>query len=182
MQQTNYKNRWLLVTEGILFIVLGTLTIINPFESLVTLMLFFGGFMIFSGAVLSVFAIVNKNASSFFTMIVKGVFDILIGLVFFNYPELIISMLNVFFSILIVAAGLFLVSQAIRLKNHFRFWKGLMVVGLIMIIPGVIIFFNPVENALIITILAGVSLLFYGVSVITKAFRLTTKNTATDEE
>ena len=169
---TGDKNWWLILIKGLIYSGLGILAIFNPFESLMTLIALFGFFLIASGVVMSIFAITNRQASTFVTSVIKGIIDIIVGVVLISYPETIVAVFNIFFAILIIASGLYLIVQSFRYKGEVRYWPFILVPGLALLIAGGIIFFFPVENAVALTILIGISILIFGISVIIRSFQV----------
>lgn len=167
-----YRNWWLIALKGLLYAAMGALAIYNPFETLVILFSFLGIFLAVTGGVLVLFAITNKGAMSFFQLAFRGGIDILLGIAMMAYPGQILAMINLFFGVLIVAAGVFTITQALRLRSTIQLWRPLLVVGIVLLIPGIIIFFYPLENAMVITILVGISLLLYGLSMVVKGFQI----------
>lgn len=164
---TNTNNWWVLTFNGIIALMYGLLAMFVPQATILTIVMYFGIIiLVFGGAML--FGVVNnmKNNQPYAADMSISIVTIIIGglLTFYTQKSLEIFVIVVgSWAILLGVLQLFLLT-----KTHYS--KGtkniLLGNGLITLVFGVILFFNPFQSAAFLVTLSGILAFIFGVILI----------------
>ncbi len=166
------KNWIAAALKGILALAFGILMLINPSESIVILASYFGIFALLGGLVALgyAFRIRKKGARGTFWLI-EGSVNILIGLIIIFYPHISISIFIAFFGIWAIIIALLQFTTYNRLKALNANGGIILFNGILSLIVGLLLIFNPFKGAVIIAVIIGIYALIYGVFSIYTAFK-----------
>lgn len=165
-----YGAWWMLLLEGICLIIICGLTLFMPGQTLNFLVMILGIDRIVMGTFYVIAGIVEKKqygTASGFSM-GRGVFDIIVGLVFLLLPTTIISIFIFLIGLwaIIIGIGTFIWG----LNTQGRGKSLTIIVGVLLTIFGILSFVNPINQATFFVSFIGVVLGCLGVYMITMSF------------
>lgn len=162
--ERSYGKWWLMLLDGLCYLVLCMLSIIYGSQVLTPLVFTFGIYRGLMGALSIVFALVirNKYGSSVSFGIARGILDLLIGVFFLTNPDFVIKFIIFIIGMWGIISGIILLIASGRSGSAAKIVK--IVIGILLIAFGIFAFINPMALAtflmLIIGLLLGVSGLF----------------------
>jgi uncharacterized membrane protein HdeD (DUF308 family) len=166
------KNWWMLLLRGIAAIVFGLLALAWPGMTLVTLILFYGAYVLVDG-VLAVFAaITGGTPAPRWWLAVVGLLGIAAGLLTFLMPGVTALVLLYFIAGWAIATGVFQIIGAIRLRHEIDNEWLLILGGIISVLFGGAMFAAPGAGALALVTVIGIYAIVIGVLLVALSFRL----------
>lgn len=172
MATTNAGNWWLPAIKGILAFILGLLIIIKPLDALIGIALLIGVITLAGGIALMVYAIANRQrVEDWGWLLAEGLFDVLIGIAILAYPALSVLLLTSLLGVWFIVSGIF---QLVYYSRHRRRSEKRQIVlfnGIITLLLGIVIVFNPMGGAIGLTLVIGITAVIYGILLIYIAFR-----------
>lgn len=154
---------WILLT-GILLIIAGIYSFFHPLAALAALALILGIVFIVAG-VGYLAAFFAGGRSGWFLAL--GLLDILVGIVFVSNLRQTIAVLPFMFAFWCLFSGSVQISAAVQTRKIMpEMWLWPLISGIVGVIVGFWILFDPLAGAVAITILLGVYLLISGIASI----------------
>jgi uncharacterized membrane protein HdeD (DUF308 family) len=166
------RNWWLVLLRGICAIAFGALTLIWPGLSLLTLVLLYGVFALFDGGLAVVAAIMGGAPSPRWWLALVGVLGIAAGAVTLLWPGITGIVLLYFIAGWAIAAGVFEIVGAFRLRKEIEGEWWLIATGVVSVLFGALILMFPGAGALGIAFAIGWFAIVYGVLLIGLSLRL----------
>jgi len=163
------QNHWMnILVRGIAAIIFGIVAFTVPGFTLSILVYVIGIFFMLDG-VIALLLGASTRSSEF---LLEGVVGIAIGFFLFFFPQQSVSVFFLLVAFWAVSTGLIEILAAVKLREYIKgeFW--LFLAGIISIIFGIVIFFNPLASAVVLTMFLGVYTLFFGVLVSMLALRV----------
>lgn len=166
------KNWWLLLLRGIAAIVFGALALAWPGLTLLTLILLYGAFVLTDG-VIAIFAAISGGAPvARWWLALVGLLGIAAGILTFMWPGMTALVLLFIMAGWAIAIGVAQIIGAIRLRKEIDNEWFLILSGVISVLFGITIMFNPGGGALALVWVIGIYAIIAGVLYISLAFRL----------
>lgn len=167
------RNWWLVVLRGVLSILFGLSAFIWPGLTLLTLVIIFGVYAIFDGAVAIGTGLARtKNSPRWWVFLVEGLLSVGAGAVAILQPGLATLVLIYIIASWAVITGILEIVAAIRLRHEITNEWFLALGGVLSIGLGILLFLSPAAGSLaIIWMVAGYALLF-GILLIILGIRL----------
>jgi uncharacterized membrane protein HdeD (DUF308 family) len=163
---------WLVLLRGIAAIIFGILAFIWPGITLVTLVLFWGAFVLIDGILALAHAIMGGGMASRWWLALVGVAGIVAGLLTFVWPGLTALVLLVFIACWAIVIGVFEIYGAIKLRKEIDNEWMLILSGALSVLFGVILLVAPGAGAIgLIWVIAAYAIVF-GVLLVGLALRL----------
>jgi len=157
------KNWWLLLLRGIAAIIFGLLAFAWPGLTLVTLILFYGAFVLVDGVLAVIAAITGGVPGSRWWLAIIGLLGIAAGLVTFMMPGLTAVLLLLFIAGWAIATGVFQIIGAIKLRKEIDNEWLLILGGIISVLFGVSMMLAPGAGALALVWVIGAYSVVIGV-------------------
>ena len=169
------KQKWgLVLLKGIILIVLALIIFNNPADTLLSIALFIGLGFIITGIVIIVVALATKKENeNFGWKLAEGLLDILFGFVLAVNPEITAAIIPFMIGFWAMFYGILLTVSAF---NSVKFNATILISGILIIILGYVIMFNPLIFGLTISIWIGITLLFSGIANIIFSFQIKSLN------
>jgi uncharacterized membrane protein HdeD (DUF308 family) len=167
------KGWWLLLLRGIASIIFGVLAFAWPGLTLVTLVLFYGAFVLIDGviALIAAFSGGPKPLPTWW-LVVVGLLSIAAGVVTFMMPGITAILLVLFMGAWALVHGIFEIIGAIQLRKEIDNEWMLILSGVVSVLFGLIVLIAPGAGALaLIWVIAAYSIVF-GITFIALALRL----------
>ena len=158
--------------RAVVAIVLGVIMVSFPGSSLVVIVKILAAFLIASGLVSLVFGVVNRQNGGLALMITNTLVDIILGILIFMFPAEVASIVMFLLGLLIMFFGIF---QIVVLMSANRvlpvgIWTFLLPV--LCAAGGAMVMFHPFGLGSVITLVAGIALLVYGVSELMATWKM----------
>ncbi|MFT3731933.1 MAG: HdeD family acid-resistance protein [Hyphomicrobium sp.] len=166
------RNWWLIVLRGVCAIIFGLLTIAWPGLTLLTLVIFYGVFALFDGGLAIGAAIMGDTPAPRWWLALVGILGIGAGAVTLAWPGITGLLLLFFIAGWAIAAGVFDIVGAIRLRKEIDDEWLLIASGVLSVLFGVLILLFPGAGALGIAFAIGMFALVYGFLLVGFGLRL----------
>ncbi len=159
-----FRNKFSGWLRSITAIVIGVIIVAKPATSLVVVVKVLAAFLIASGIVSLVYGIINRARGVLGLMILNAIIVIAIGALIFAYPIFVADFMIMLIAILLVLFGIWetvvlaSASRVVKLSMAFH------ILPVVCILCGVFLLINPFKSAVTLTLIAGISVLIYGVS------------------
>lgn len=170
MENAISKNWYMLLIKGIIMILLAVLIFMSPGDALLTYVLWIGiGFSI-AGVARIVQGFQAKGVTEGWGWIVfEGVMDIILGFIMMAHPALTAAILPFMFGFWGVFYGFFLIIDAFSGTGSMG-WK--LIGGILTVIIGFSIMFNPVMMGMTLAVWVAIMLLVVGIFNVVASFSL----------
>ena len=166
------KNWWMLLLRGIAAIIFGGLALAWPGMTLVTLILFYGAFVLVDGVLAIIAAITGGAPAPRWWLAIVGLLGVAAGLLTFLMPGVTALVLLYFIAGWAIATGVFQIIGAIRLRKEIDNEWLLILGGVISVLFGVAMFMAPGAGALALIWVIGTYAIIIGVLLVALSFRL----------
>ena len=155
----------LFAITGVLLVALGIVCICNPGATVISLALTIGIMTLASG----ISTIINWARLKYFlptgNLLLSGILQVIIGLLFINYNLVVAAALPFVFSCWICAEGIILAIRSFDFKKfYFKSWWVLLILGIITAAIGICCLINPIEiGGSVMTYFIGAAIIMMGV-------------------
>jgi len=167
------RNWWLLLVRGIVAILFGVLTFVQPGISLAALVLLFGAFSLADG-VLGVWTAFSsrKEREHWWLLLLGGLVGVGVGLLTLLAPGVTALALLFYIAIWAVATGVLQIVAAIRLRKEIEGEWMLILAGLASVAFGILLMARPGAGALaVLWLIAGYAIVF-GIIMVMLSFKV----------
>lgn len=131
------KHWWLLLVGGLLFLVLGFVSLAYPMTALLSVALYIGLIALATGIMSLAFAFSNMSAGGWGWRLFEGIVDVLFGLVMLIHPMISAALIPVIIGIWVFIRGLMYLIDALSWRrNRSRDWSGYAVIGVLLMVFG----------------------------------------------
>ncbi len=168
---------WSFLFRGILAAIFGVIAIFLPVPTLGAIAILVAAFLFMDGA-FSLFAALKGRALEprWWLLMLQGVAGVAIGTVTIFWPGLTLLVIVYFIGAWALATGVLEIFAAVRLRHEIKGEWLLALGGILSILFGLILFFNPGVGAIALIWLLGAYALIFGFSLIFLGIRLKRKN------
>jgi uncharacterized membrane protein HdeD (DUF308 family) len=164
---------WLLLIRGICAIALGIAAAFWPGITLLALVILFSAFAITDGAASLVLGIRGEpDGTVWWTMVVLGMLAIAAGIIAFIWPGITLLTLLAIIAASAIVRGVLEIAAAVALRKEIQGEWLLALSGVLSIIFGALIIYQPVAGLLAIAILIGAYMFAVGILAIVLSLRL----------
>lgn len=173
MNKKLFKNWWLLLIAGILFVILGISYIAAPGAALITTGMFIGIMILISGIAITSYALSLSGTAGWGWRLLEGIIDILLGIIILWNPFASALLIPISIGIWAVVRGLILsIDSFFYKKAGVNDWWGFLLLGILAIIFGIIVLGNIAASAIVTGWMIGIMLLSIGIAGIFYAFKI----------
>ena len=164
---------WLAALRGVAAVIFGILALAYPGMTLVTLVLFFGAYVLVDGIASVATSITNwRERDDHWLMLLSGIAGIGIGIVTFRTPELTALILLMYIAAWALVIGVIQVAAAIRLRKEIEGELWLAASGILSILFAFALWLFPGAGALSLIWLIGGYAIVFGVMLIALSLKL----------
>jgi uncharacterized membrane protein HdeD (DUF308 family) len=163
------ENWWLFTLRGILAILFGVLTLVQPVAALTAVVLVFGAWAFIDG--ISALALGISGWRSW-QLVLAGLVGIAVGVYTFYRPEITATVLYAAVAAWSIARGILEIVVAIELRKQIKGELWLVLAGLTSILFGALMIVLPVAGVLALAWLIGVYALAFGSIMLVLSVRL----------
>lgn len=156
-----------LVTEGLVFTILGALAIVLPNIAGVSITILVGVITLVAGCVQCLRVLQNRHTSAFWLSLIAAILAIIIGVLLLASPTRGVALLTLLLGVWFLVHGVIQVTLAIQAKGHSNNWAVLLISGIASLVLAIIIYAGwPFNASWVLGLLLGINLLFFGVSLL----------------
>ncbi|MBC3887198.1 hypothetical protein GH810_02600 [Acetobacterium paludosum] len=170
--ERSYGKWWLMLLDGLCYLALCALTIINSNLALTLLVFVFGVYRGVMGALYLISALIirHKYGSSVNFSIGRGIFDLVICAIFLLVPNLIVSFFIFIIGIWAIITGIFLLIISGNSEGFGKMMK--IVIGIALIAFGIYAFIDPMGPAGFFMVIIGIVLGIMGIFLVIQAIEM----------
>lgn len=170
MENVISKNWYMLLIKGLIMILLAILIFMSPAGALLTYVLYIGIGLLIAGVVRIIQGFRAKGVLDNWGWIaLEGVVDIIIGFVLMAHPDITASILPFILGLWGTFYGFYLIIDAFSGTGKMG-WK--LIGGILTVIVGFSIMFNPIMMGMTIAVWIGIMLLIVGIFNVVLSFSL----------
>jgi len=167
MEEKGKKNWWFLAINGIIAILIGFFLLFFEPNLMKVLVVYFGIAVIVIGVLFLMYAIrnlrKNKNAGM---LLFESILTLVIGLILVLFPTFSLKFFLVILGVWAIILGIVQLVILYSIKRPFGSKKILAVNGILTILLGILLFFDPVTTAVILLKIMGVFGIVFGAIMI----------------
>lgn len=179
MMQTIAPDRTSVILQGVISLILGILILVWPGLTLGVFLLLFGVFAFVNGFFLLFNAIGRaSNGQSWVLRFLMGLFSIFVGIAVFVWPGMTATILMYIIGAWALATGIVEIVTAIEFRRELTGEWLLAAAGIISVLFGFLLFFNPAAGALALAILIGIYFVIVGILLLILGFMLPSRTGA----
>ena len=135
--ETIFKRWWLLLLNGILFLILGMISLAYPVTALFSVAVYIGVVALVAGIGSIVVALSNMRIRGWGWRLLEGVIDVVFGLLMLGNPLLSAAMIPVLIGIWVFVRGLMYVADSLACRRRGSGdWSRYLIVGILLLVLG----------------------------------------------
>jgi len=158
----NVRYWWIFLLRGLLFVIAGVFTFRYPFESYVTLSIFFGVTMLFTGILELIFTLSTPKINGWGWRLAGSLIDLILGIILILDIGISMAVLPFLVSFWFLFRGITLLSFSGVVRNGgSTAW--MIIGGILLIFFAILIMINPVLGALTIVTWTGLAFIVAGI-------------------
>ena len=171
--QTLKRNWWVPVLRGVAAIIFGIIAFTHPVMAAVTLVWFFGAWVLIDGIFRIVGAIRHRDSDSDwgFNLII-GILGVIVGLLTFHAPGVTALALVIYIAAWALMIGATEIALAIKMRREIKGEWFLILLGLASIIFAALLLWNPLAGAAALIWIIAWYAVIMGVLAVVFGFRL----------
>ncbi|WP_295157200.1 HdeD family acid-resistance protein [uncultured Brachyspira sp.] len=153
---------WLIFS--ILLIISGIVTIFNPIETLLIIAYVIGFLTIFSGisSIFYFFSLKDKSGSTL--ILLDGIISSICSIIIISNLKISGAFIPYIAAFFVIVRGVVAISSSIELKRvGYNQWGFSMLSGILTLIAGIILTFNPILGAVYVSVILGLCIILYGI-------------------
>ncbi len=168
------KSNWIIfLVNGLIAILFGLLALFVPVETIMTLTIYFGIFLLGGGLVMFFFSYKNMKARKPYLLLMsEAILAILVGAVIAFYPSGSLQIFLILVGIWATIIGLLQIVVAVQMRkktsNHGMFTIN----GILTLVFGLLLFFNPLGTIKALFMVIGLIALVSGVLLVYLGFKV----------
>ena len=169
MNQTVSRILWIIA--GALLIIAGVICLMNPGTALLTMSLYLGISMLFSGVIdIVIFAKGKRYMAGSGWFLAAGILPQLLSLFLLFHQTFTMLTLPYIFGMWLLFSGISKFVNSFELRRlNVRGWGWFTALGILLALVGFFSFFDPVSELLALSALVGILLIFQGIASILRA-------------
>lgn len=157
--------KWEAFLTGLLYVVLGIVTLIIP-ETMVKALGYLIGIVLIVGGAVSMISYLLRDAyqNYYHNDFLHGLIGIAVGIIVLNKVEFIISLIPFLLGLLILVSGCSKLQDVIDMKRmEYGNWAAMLVLAAVNVGLGALLVCNPFQSAILLFRLLGLGLVFSGI-------------------
>lgn len=152
-----------IIISSVIAFIIGLVMAIVPNISLQVFGITFGIYVIVHGFALIILDFMAHNIYIPFYGIVAGILSIIVGLVMVAMPNVLSTIFTIALGIWIILSSVNIISISIAVRKGVSNWYLWLLLGIIDLICGIIILFNPFASSISIVMLGGIIIMIHSV-------------------
>lgn len=170
--ERSYGRWWLMLLDGLCFILLGALAVFNSSWAISILVLVFGVYRGMMGIIYIIAALVmrHKYGTNEGFSLGRGIFDLVICAIFLLAPNVIVTFFVIIIGIWAIITGIFLLIISGNSSGLGKIIK--IIIGVALIAFGIYTFIDPMGPAKILAMIIGVMLGITGLLLVVQSIQM----------
>jgi uncharacterized membrane protein HdeD (DUF308 family) len=164
VQSTAKRNSFLMLMQAMIMIGAGFLALVYPLMTSAALALFLGWMLIISGIVQAIAHVVTRDVPHFWLQLVSAVLYTVVGFLFVRNPGVAVATLALLLIVFFLVEGIAKVALALTVRPLPN-WGWVLASGVIGLLLGLYLMFNPVLSLVTLGLLVGFLLIAEGVAL-----------------
>lgn len=152
-----------IILSSVAAFIIGLIMAVVPNLSLQVIGITIGIYAIIHGITLITLNFVAHNVYVPFYGIASGILSIIVGLILVAMPNILSVIFAIALGIWIILSSVNVISIAVTVKKTVSNWSLWLLLGIIDLICGIIILFNPFASSLSIVVLGGIIIMIHSV-------------------
>lgn len=170
MKQSNWLT---FLINGIIALIIGGLLVFVPGDTILTITRYFAILLLLAGVVMLILAIRNIRAETpYILLLVEALAAILVGSLLLFYTRQSLEFFVIVMGIWALIIGAVQVILAMKFKDKLGSYSILLINGLLTVLLGILLFFNPFTSIKLLGIIVGILALSVGVLLIYFSFKI----------
>ena len=167
-----YRSRFSGPLRALTAIAIGLVMVISRTDALELVVRIIAAFLVASGVVSLIVGYKNRTEDTFKLMGFNGIFDILIGLLLLIFTKSVAGLLVYFIAFCLIGLGLFQLVILISARKDLGLNVWSYILPSLVLAAGIFLMFNPPFVGEAIGVVAGASIIVYGVSELLSSWRM----------
>lgn len=163
MKELFKKTAMSIMLSSIVAFIIGLIMVVAPGISLRTIGIVVGIYIIVHGVTLIALPFVSRIIYNPFFGIVSGLLSIILGIILLAMPNILSTIFAIALGIWIILSSVDIISMAIVSRKEYSSWGLLLLLGIIDLVCGVIILFNPFASSISIVVLGGIIIMVHSI-------------------
>lgn len=159
-----------IIFSSVLALIVGIILVVSPEMSMKTIGLIAAIYIILHGILLVALDVTASKYYVPFDGLLSGLLFIILGIVLITRPDILPVVFTLALGIWFVLSGVNMIKLSITVKNEYDQWYLLLILGILDLIAGIVVIFNPFEAALSVTVFAGLMIIVHSVITIVDMF------------
>ncbi|MDB5581444.1 MAG: putative rane protein HdeD, family [Bradyrhizobium sp.] len=171
--RTLVQNWWPFTVRGVLGIIFGSIALIFPGPTILSLVILFSAYMLVDGvfAILSAVRAIRRKQDRGGLLIMEGLLNIFVGIAAFLWPGLTVVVFVWLVAAWAIVTGGLMTAAGFQLNiDHGRWW--LVLGGLLSLAYGALLIVTPLIGAIVLTWWLGAYAFVFGVALLVFSFKL----------
>ncbi|MCH3943551.1 MAG: DUF308 domain-containing protein [Atopobiaceae bacterium] len=161
------------IVMGVALLVLGVAIFVNPASATMFITLLLGWVLVITGVYTLAMCFAHRLPVLSQADLLIGLLELIPGVLILAWPGFFVLYLSVILGVIILVTGVNDLSEAMVEKNlGIEDWWKVLVAGILTILLGVLLFMSPFAFANAVMMIAGIALVFDGVTEIITGFRM----------
>ena len=152
-----------IILSSIVAFIIGLIMAVAPGISLQTIGIIAGIYIIAHGVVLITLAFAANNFYVPFYGVMSGILSIILGIVLVAMPNVLSTVFAIALGIWIILSSVNIISISITVKETLSNWYLLLLLGIVDLLAGIIILFNPFATSISVVVLGGIVIMVHSV-------------------
>lgn len=152
-----------IIISSIVAFIIGLVMAIIPGISLQIIGIVFGVYIVIHGITLIIMDFMTHNVYVPFYGIMSGILSIIVGLIFIAMPNVLSTIFAIALGIWIILSSVNIISLSVTVKKGVSNWYLWLLLGIIDLICGMIILFNPFASSISIVVLGGIIIMVHSI-------------------
>ena len=172
--QTDISQQWsTLAVNGAIAIIFGVLAIFIPGPTLITLVTYFGIVILLLGIAMLIGVIMNiRNGLGYGTDLAEAIVLLVIGALLTFYTQQSLKVFVIVIGSWGILIGLLQLLLAFKVSPELNGKNTLLINGALMLLFGIILFFNPFQAAEFVLVLTGILAIVVGIILVVLAIKM----------
>lgn len=163
MKELFKKTAMSIMLSSIVAFIIGLIMVVAPGIPLRTIGIVVGIYIIVHGVALIALPFMSRIIYNPFFGIVSGLLSIILGIILLAMPNILSTIFAIALGIWIILSSVDIISMAIVSRKEYSSWGLLLLLGIIDLVCGVIILFNPFASSISIVVLGGIIIMVHSI-------------------
>lgn len=166
-----YRSRVNGPMRALIALAVGIMMVVSPANALATVVKIIAAFMLASGVVSLIVGLKDKEKGALPLMSFNALVDVIVGLLLFMFPGVIAKFMIYLIGFVLLGFGIVQIVALFGARRVMPLGFGAFILPIVVTLVGGFILFNPFAES-VMTIIAGSSLVLYGVSELLSSWRM----------